>query len=105
MNGNIKESGGVGGRVVEGLVVVAEVAPKLIGVSEVIEIRVSAARMPPIEWPKRMTLTDGSMVGAGVPSFTSRSMTMSCSLPRLGPEWGFSLLNWLTNRGNAVRIV
>ena len=95
MYGNMKEFGGVDGRVVEGsVVVVAEVAPKLIGVSEIIEIRVSAARMPPMEWPMSMTLTDGSMVGAGVPSFTSRSITMFWSLSRLRTGCGGFFPSW-----------
>ena len=50
------------------------------GVSEVIEMRVSAATMPPMEWPMRMTRTEGSMVGEGVPSLTSMSITKFWSL-------------------------
>lgn len=33
-----------------------------------------------MEWPHKMTLTDGSMVGEGVPFATSRSMTLFCNL-------------------------
>lgn len=50
------------------------------GVSRVMERRVSAATMPPIEWPMRITRTPGSMVGEGVFWATSRSMTLFCSL-------------------------
>lgn len=42
--------------------------------------KVSAATMPPIEWPTSMTLTEGSIVGDGVLDATSRSMTLFCSL-------------------------
>lgn len=37
--------------------------------------RVSAATMPPIEWPMRTVCTDGSTVGEGVECATSMSMT------------------------------
>lgn len=47
-----------------------------IGGSEMIERRVSAPTIPPIEWPRRITRTDGSMVGDGVDAETSRSMTL-----------------------------
>ena len=42
--------------------------------------RVSAATMPPIEWPMRTVCTDGSTVGEGVECATSMSMTLFCSL-------------------------
>lgn len=51
-----------------------------IGGSEMMERRVSAATMPPIECPMRMTWTDGSIVGEGVEAETSRSMTLFWSL-------------------------
>ena len=41
--------------------------------------RVSAATIPPMEWPIKMTRTEGSTVGDGVLAATSRSMTFSCS--------------------------
>ena len=47
-----------------------------IGGSEMMERRVSAPTIPPIEWPRRITRTDGSMVGDGVAAETSRSMTL-----------------------------
>ena len=50
------------------------------GDSEVMARRVSAATMPPIEWPMRMVWTEGSMVGDGVEAATSRSMTLFWSL-------------------------
>ncbi len=40
------------------------------------ESRVSAAIIPPIEWPIRMVCTDGSIVGDGVECATSMSMTL-----------------------------
>ena len=51
-----------------------------IGGSDMMEIRVSAATMPPMEWPTRMTRTEGSMVGDGVLAATSKSMTLFWSL-------------------------
>ena len=50
------------------------------GCSEVMLRRVSAATMPPIEWPIRITRTEGSMVGEGVWAATSRSITLFWSL-------------------------
>ena len=47
-----------------------------IGGSEMMDKRVSAPTMPPIEWPIRMTRTEGSTVGEGVDAETSRSMTL-----------------------------
>jgi hypothetical protein len=41
---------------------------------------VSAATMPPIEWPIRTVWTDGSTVGEGVECSTSMSMTRFWSL-------------------------
>ena len=46
------------------------------GGSETMDRRVSAATMPPIECPIRMTRTEGSMVGEGVEAETSRSITL-----------------------------
>lgn len=40
------------------------------------ESNVSAATMPPIEWPTRIVWTEGSTVGEGVEFATSRSMTL-----------------------------
>ena len=37
----------------------------MIGVSEARRRKVSAAIMPPIEWPTRMVCTEGSTVGEG----------------------------------------
>ena len=51
-----------------------------IGGSEMMERRVSAATMPPIECPTKTTRTEGSMVGEGVEAETSRSMTLFWSL-------------------------
>ena len=42
----------------------------------------SAQTIPPIEWPIRITWTDGSTVGDGVSFATSMSMTLSWSLCR-----------------------
>jgi hypothetical protein len=50
------------------------------GWSEVRERIVSAATMPPMEWPMRITWTEGSIVGEGVWEVTSMSITFSCSL-------------------------
>ena len=47
-----------------------------IGESEVTASRVSAATIPPMEWPIRIVWTEGSMVGEGVEASTSRSMTL-----------------------------
>ena len=47
-----------------------------IGGSEMIERRVSAATMPPMECPTRITRTEGSTVGEEVEAETSRSMTL-----------------------------
>lgn len=47
-----------------------------IGGSEIIERRVSAATIPPMECPTRITRTDGSIVGEGVPAATSRSIIL-----------------------------
>lgn len=44
------------------------------------ERRVSAATMPPMEWPIRIVWTEGSMVGEGVLLATSRSMILFWSL-------------------------
>ena len=57
-----------------------EVAEYGMGVSEAIARRVSAATMPPMECPTRMTRTEGSTVGDGVPSLTSMSITAFCNL-------------------------
>ena len=51
-----------------------------IGVSAMMERRVSAATMPPMLCPIRMVWTEGSMVGEGVEAATSRSMTLFWSL-------------------------
>ena len=51
-----------------------------IGGSDMMDSRVSAPTMPPIEWPVRMTRTEGSIVGEGVAAETSRSMTLFWSL-------------------------
>lgn len=48
--------------------------------SEVMRRVVSAATMPPMEWPMRMVRTEGSMVGDGEAFSTSRSMIFSCNL-------------------------
>jgi hypothetical protein len=53
------------------------------GRSLMMERRVSAATMPPMEWPTSMVLTDASTVGEGVWAATSRSMTLFRSLFRL----------------------
>ena len=45
--------------------------------SEVMDRRVSAATIPPIEWPIKMVWTEGSIVGEGVLLETSRSITCS----------------------------
>jgi hypothetical protein len=50
------------------------------GCSEDMRMAVSAATMPPMECPTRMTRTDGSIVGEEVPAATSRSMTLLSSL-------------------------
>jgi hypothetical protein len=50
------------------------------GSSRAMLINVSAATMPPMECPHRITCTEGSTVGDGVPLATSRSMTLSWSL-------------------------
>lgn len=50
------------------------------GLSCRIERTVSAATMPPIEWPTRIVRTEGSMVGEGVELATSRSMILFWSL-------------------------
>ena len=41
---------------------------------------VSAATMPPMEWPIRIVWTDGSTVGDGLPCAHSISMTLLVSL-------------------------
>ena len=41
---------------------------------------VSAATMPPMEWPMRITRTEGSTVGDGVSAATSMSITAFWSL-------------------------
>ena len=41
---------------------------------------VSAATIPPMEWPTKMTRTEGSTVGEGVFAATSISMTAFWSL-------------------------
>ena len=46
------------------------------GASEQMARRVSAATMPPIEWPSNIVWTEGSTVGEGVDAATSRSMTL-----------------------------
>ena len=48
--------------------------------SDRMESRVSAATIPPMEWPTKTVRTEGSMVGEGVEAETSRSMTTFCSL-------------------------
>ncbi|KAF4506847.1 hypothetical protein G6O67_006888 [Ophiocordyceps sinensis] len=50
------------------------------GFSDASPITISAATMPPIEWPTSTVLTDGSTVGDVVPAATSKSMTLSSSL-------------------------
>ena len=47
-----------------------------IGCSVARRRKVSAATIPPIEWPISITCTDGSIVGDGVVRATSRSMTL-----------------------------
>lgn len=42
--------------------------------------RVSAATIPPMEWPIRIVWTEGSIVGEGVEEETSMSITFSRSL-------------------------
>ena len=59
-----------------------------IGGSDIIDSRVSAPTMPPIEWPIRMTRTEGSIVGEGVAAETSRSMTLFWSLSRVVNQAG-----------------
>ena len=54
------------------------------GGSEVMDRRVSAATMPPMECPMRIVCTEGSTVGDGVPAETSRSMTTFWSLQQGG---------------------
>jgi hypothetical protein len=49
------------------------------GWSPMMESSVSAATMPPMEWPTRMVWTEGSTVGEGVELATSRSMTLFVS--------------------------
>jgi hypothetical protein len=49
------------------------------GWSPMMESSVSAATIPPIEWPTSMVWTDGSTVGEGVELATSRSMTLFVS--------------------------
>ena len=78
MCGNMKE-GGDGGEVSLELVL-SESVPAEIGASEVIERRVSAATIPPIECPINIVWTLGSIVGEGVEAETSMSMTTFCSL-------------------------
>ena len=51
-----------------------------IGCSEAIRMAVSAATMPPMEWPIRITRTEESMVGDGVSAATSISITLLRSL-------------------------
>lgn len=51
-----------------------------IGGSEVMDRSVSAATMPPMECPTKMTRTEGSIVGEGVEVETSRSITLFWSL-------------------------
>ena len=46
-----------------------------IGCSDDSRRRVSAATIPPIEWPTRKTWTEGSTVGDAVRFATSKSMT------------------------------
>lgn len=46
------------------------------GESDVMVRMVSAATMPPIECPIKIVWTDGSIVGEGVETATSRSMTL-----------------------------
>jgi len=54
-----------------------------IGGSEIMDKRVWAATMPPMECPTKITRTEGSIVGEGVEAETSRSMTLFWSL-----RWG-----------------
>jgi hypothetical protein len=49
------------------------------GWSPMMESSVSAATIPPIEWPTRMVCTEGSTVGEGVELATSRSITLFVS--------------------------
>src|ERR1700722_2069201 len=56
------------------------------GVSDVMAINVSAATMPPMEWPINIVRTDGSIVGEGVRFATSISITFSCSLEDCEPH-------------------
>lgn len=51
-----------------------------IGRSDVRARIVSAATMPPMEWPIRIVRTEGSTVGEGVALETSMSITFSWSL-------------------------
>ena len=75
---------GIDVEVVDALVVEegngVDVAEYGIGVSEVIPMSVSAATIPPMEWPTRITLTEGSTVGEGVFAATSISITAFWSL-------------------------
>ena len=48
-----------------------------IGDSEAMASKVSAATIPPMEWPMRIVWTEGSTVGEGVEAPTSRSITLS----------------------------
>lgn len=48
--------------------------------SDVMARRVSAATIPPMEWPIRIVWTEGSIVGEGVEEETSMSITFSRSL-------------------------
>jgi len=66
--------------VVEGGGVVVVLDELLIGSSPMIERSVSAATIPPMLCPTRITRTEGSTVGAGVPAATSISMTWFWSL-------------------------
>ena len=48
--------------------------------SNAIARNVSAATIPPIEWPIKITRTEGSIVGEGVEAETSISITLFWSL-------------------------
>jgi len=65
---------------------VDEVLLAEMGKSREMERRVSAATMPPIECPTRITRTEGLTVGEGVLAATSRSMTLLESLAKIS-QW------------------
>lgn len=75
-----KDSSGEWGKGVVWAAVDGGFAAGGMGASEVMDSRVSAATIPPMEWPIRIVRTDGSIVGDGVEADTSRSMTTFWSL-------------------------